>query len=132
MPTLATGAWQDWRWTVVRKPEADGEYCGLELEHPDGRRRGCGFGGPVVWPGDTVNGYVGRKDDQPVVVLARSRELRDLTVVVDGAARAPLWTGRVEGVTYLLELLDPRWRGVVELAGTGAAGPLRERLRAPW
>jgi hypothetical protein len=132
VPTLATGAWQGWRWAVAREPEPDGEYCGVELEHADGRRRGCGFGGPVVWPGSPVNGYVGTEDGQPVVVLARSRELGDLGLLVDEEVVPPLWTGRVDGVSYLLHLLDPGRRGVIELTGTAGTDPVREWLRAPW
>jgi hypothetical protein len=107
VPTLAEGSWGDWRWSAVREPEHGGEeYFGIELEHPDGRRRGCGFGGPVVHPGDPVNHYVGWSDDGPVVVLARTRRPDGLTLLARGAVCEPVWTGRADGVSYLLHLHD--------------------------
>jgi hypothetical protein len=105
VPMLAEGSWGDWRWTAVREPENGGqEYFGVELEHPDGRRSGCGFGGPVVYADDPVNNYVGWDDDGPIVLLARTRDADGLTLLVRSEPAEPVWTGRADGVTYLLHL----------------------------
>jgi hypothetical protein len=107
VPTLAEGSWGQWRWAAVREPEDGGrEYFGIELEHPDGRRRGCGFGGPITWPGDPLNDYVGWSGDGPVVVLARTRHPDGPMLLVGGVAAEPVWTGRADGVHYLLHLHD--------------------------
>jgi hypothetical protein len=114
VPTLAEGSWGDWRWVAVREHEDGGEeYFGIELQHPDGRRRGCGFGGPVVWPGDRVNSYVGWSDDGPVVVLARTPHAQGLALLVGGAVHEPVWAGRADGVSYLLHLREATAPGEV-------------------
>jgi hypothetical protein len=118
MPTLGEGSWGEWRWTAVREPERGGqEYFGVELEHPDGRTRGCGFGGPVAYAGDPINSYVGRSDDGPIVLLARTRDPGGLALQVRWAPAEPLWTGRADGVSYLLHLREQSDPGdaVVEL-----------------
>ena len=106
MPTLAEGSWGEWRWTAVREPQDGGEYFGVELEHPDGRQRGCGFGGPVVHGDDPLNSYVGWDDDGPIVLLARTPYAGELQVVVRWGPAEPVWTGRADGVSYLLHLRD--------------------------
>ena len=107
MPALAEGSWGEWRWTAVREPgPGDQEYFGVELEHPDGRRRGCGFGGPVIHPDHPVNSYVGWDDDGPIVLLARTRDPAGLTLVVRHAPAEPVWTARADGVSYLLHLRE--------------------------
>ena len=107
MPTLAEGSWGEWRWTAVREPQdGGGEYFGVELEHPDGRRRGCGFGGPVGYADDPLNSYVGRSDDGPIALLARTRHGGGLQVLVRWAPAEPVWTGRADGVSYLLHLRE--------------------------
>jgi hypothetical protein len=119
VPVLAEGSWGEWRWTAVREPEdGDQEYFGVELERSDGRRRGCGFGGPVVHADDPVKGFVGWNDDGPVVLLARTGHAGGLRLLVRRAPAEPIWTGRVNGVSYLLHLREPTDQGdaVVELS----------------
>jgi hypothetical protein len=119
VPTLVEGSWGEWRWSAVREPEAgDQEYFGVELEHPDGRRRGCGFGGPVVYADHPINSYVGWHDDGPIVLLARTRRPEGLTLVVHHAPAEPVWARRVGAVSYLLHLREQTDPGdaVVELS----------------
>ena len=119
MPTLAEGSWGEWHWAAVRAPERGGqEYFGVELEHPDGRRRGCGFGGPVVYADHPINSYTGRDDDGPIVLLARTRHAEGLALVVRHAPADPVWIGRADGVSYLLHLREQDDHGdaVVELS----------------
>jgi hypothetical protein len=59
----------------------------------------------VVAPGSPVNSYAGWSEDGPVVVLARSRAVEP-ELVVGGAVEPALWTGRADGVRYLLHLVD--------------------------
>ncbi|NYJ04572.1 hypothetical protein [Petropleomorpha daqingensis] len=118
MPTLAEGSWGRWRWSAVREPErGDEEYFGVELEHPDGRRVGCGFGGPVVHPDRPINDAVHWDDVGPIVLLARTRRPEGLRLVVRHAPAEPVWTGRADGVSYLLHLRerDDPGDAVVEL-----------------
>jgi hypothetical protein len=107
VPTLAEGSWGGWRWTAVREPErGDQEYFGVELEHPDGRRRGCGRGGPVGYADDPINSYLGWDDDGPIVLLARTRHTDGLTLIVRNAPTDPVWSGRADGVSYLVHLRE--------------------------
>jgi hypothetical protein len=117
--TLAAGSWGEWRWAVLRDPrDGDEEYFGAELEHPDGRRRGFGMAGPVVYPEHPVNSYVGWDDDGPIVCLARTLHPGGLALIVRHEPAEPVWTGRVDGVHYLLHLRehDDPGDAVVELS----------------
>ena len=57
-------------------------------------------------------------DDGPIVLLARTRHAEGLRLVVRHAAAEPVWTGRVNGVSYLLHLRerDDPGDAVVELS----------------
>ena len=116
----ASGSWAGGRWSVESTLYEDGTAeTDVRVQTAEGLSRRVGFGGPLLPPGRTVNGYVGRKPGFPVIVLARMAQAAGVRTVVDGEGREPVWTDDLHGVTYLLDLLDGEGAAdQIEISGT--------------
>jgi hypothetical protein len=67
-------------WYLKAGGSAEDYYTMLETVHPDGHRDEGGMGGPVLYPDQLVNLYIGRADTGPLRVIVRAdlqvRQLR--------------------------------------------------------
>ena len=69
----------------------------LQVFDGDRRVAWSGFGGPALYPGQNVNEWRGRTEDQPYFVMVRAApEVTRLVAVTDRGTHVELVMGRVE------------------------------------
>jgi hypothetical protein len=112
-------------WYLKAGGSAEDYYTMLETVHPDGHRDEGGMGGPVLYPDQLVNLYVGRADAGPLRVLVRAdlqvRRLRLRSQRGEQCEMRPVAADAELGVTFFAILL-PWDNGLASLEALDADG----------
>jgi hypothetical protein len=110
-------------WYLRAGGSAENYYTLLETVHPDGHRDEGGMGGPLLWPGHSLNVYTGRSDRGLLRVVVRAdRKVRRLYFQSEKGEWCdlpPVEEDADLGVTFFAILL-PWTTGVASMRGFDA------------
>jgi hypothetical protein len=110
-------------WYLRAGGSAENFYTLLETVHPDGSRDEGGMGGPLLFPGRSLNVYTGRSDEGPLRVVVRADQKVRRLYFRSGAGEwcdlPPVADDADLGVTFFAILL-PWATGIASMQGFDA------------